>query len=231
MLSNEVWADLAAQGQERTYSRGEQMLSESDKRHHVLVVKAGLAKVFRRHEDGSITWLAFRGPKELLGEQAVSFNVPRSADVEAVLPCTATLLDADSFNRFVTRAGLESYLWRLTAMRQRESDEHRTESTLPTEVRLARTILRLLKISSLNGIALPGGLCKLPQLSQEVLAEPVGVCRQSVSRVLAKWRDRGVISTGYRTIIIPEISVLRGYAYPLSPCLPRVAEQVPRKSR
>jgi CRP-like cAMP-binding protein len=40
------------------------------------------------------------------------------------------------------------------------------------------------------------------QLSQEAIARLLGASRQSVSRILSGWRARGVVRTGYRSILL-----------------------------
>jgi len=52
-------------------------------------------------------------------------------------------------------------------------------------------------------------LTQLPlHLSQAELASWIGSCRETVDRTLTRWRRRGIISTGHRTIIVHDLETL-----------------------
>lgn len=46
------------------------------------------------------------------------------------------------------------------------------------------------------------------RMAQETIAQLSGVRRQSVARVLAEWRSAGLVSTGYRDIVLHDLDAL-----------------------
>jgi CRP-like cAMP-binding protein len=187
------------------------MLRQGDPGTHLLAITEGLVKVVRREEDGGTILLAFRGPGDLLGEMAVFGQGERVADVVALRSCRAVVLEARGFREFAERRGLVMGLMRQTLARLRESDLSRAELlTLPAHTRLARTLVRL---AELTGPA-PAGAApsRLTGLTQEELAQAVGVTRNAVVEALRELREAGVVETARRAVVIQDMGVLRSRA-------------------
>ncbi|MFI9627621.1 Crp/Fnr family transcriptional regulator [Streptomyces sp. NPDC052042] len=210
MLSDETWRELLEQGTPRTFPERGVMLRQGSAGTYLLALTQGLAKVVCREPDGAVTWLAFRGPGDLLGEVSVFNSTSRTAEVIALTPCTAVVLEAERFRRFVERRGLVMDLMRQALSRLRESDAHRTELlTLPLVVRLARTLLRLAELTS---PAAEPGVVRLTGLSQEEVAQAIGVTRNAVITGLQRLRESGAVETARRAIVIKNMNELRGWA-------------------
>lgn len=210
-LSSEVWQGLRALGREQHYRAGSRMLRQGDAGTHLLALVDGLVKVIRREESGVTTLLAFRGPGDLLGEVAVFDDRTRIADVVALRPCRVVLLEARCFKVFVERRGLVMDLMRQTLGRLRESDLRHVELvTLPVSARLARSLVRLVDLT------MPGHTGSTPLhltgLTQEELAQAVGVTRNAVVVGLQQLREAGAVETARRVITIRDMEVLRLWA-------------------
>lgn len=210
MLSDAAWDELRGQGVTRTFRERGVMLRQGSAGTHLLALTAGLAKVVRREPDGAVSWLAFRGPGDLLGEVSVFDGTPRTAEVVALTPCTAVVLEAERFLRFIEERGLIMDLMRQALSRLRESDTHRTELlTLPLVVRLARVLLRLVELN-VSGPEL--GDVRLTGLSQEEIAQATGVTRNAVITGLQRLRESGAVQTARKVIIIKDMQALQDWA-------------------
>lgn len=210
VLSDETWRELRDQGTTRAYRERSVMLRQGSAGTHLLALTDGLAKVVCREPGGVVTWLAFRGPGDLLGEVSVFNGTSRTAEVVALTPCTTVVLEAERFRRFVEQRGLVMDLMRQALSRLRESDAQRTALlTLPLVVRLARVLLRLAELTS------PGeesDVIRLTGLSQEEIAQATGVTRNAVITGLQRLRGSGAVETARRVIIIKDMQVLRDWA-------------------
>ncbi|MEU9315768.1 Crp/Fnr family transcriptional regulator [Streptomyces sp. NPDC048295] len=210
MLSDETWRELRGQGTIRTFRERSVMLRQGSAGTHLLALTGGLAKVVCREPGGVVTWLAFRGPGDLLGEVSVFHGTSRTAEVVALTPCTAVVLEAERFRRFIEQRGLIMDLMRQALSRLRESDAHRTELlTLPLVARLARALLRLVELTA------PGSdsdVVRLTGLSQEEIAQATGVTRNAVITGLQRLRESGAVETARRTIVIKDMKTLRDWA-------------------
>lgn len=210
MLSDEAWRELRGQGATRIFRERSVMLRQGSAGTHLLALTDGLAKVVRREPNGVVTWLAFRGPGDLLGEVSVFHGTPRTAEVVALTPCTAVVLEAERFRRYIEERGLIMDLMRQALSRLRESDTHRTELlTLPLVVRLARALLRL---AELNAPGTELDVVRLTGLSQEEIAQATGVTRNAVITGLQRLRESGAVETARRVIIIKDMQALRDWA-------------------
>ncbi|MFD5556185.1 Crp/Fnr family transcriptional regulator [Streptomyces sp. NPDC127068] len=210
MLSEKVWRELRAQGTPRRFRAREVMLRQGTPGTHLLALTEGIAQVLRREESGVVTWLAFRGRGDLLGEASVFHGTERTAEVVALTPCTAVVLDALRFQRFVDERGLLLDLIRQAFSRLRESDAHRTELlTLPVVVRLARALLRL---AELGGHTDGAGSVRLSGLAQEELAQAIGVTRNAAITGLQRLREAGAVETARRVIVVKDLGALRRWA-------------------
>lgn len=227
MLSDETWRELRCQGVTRTFRERSVMLRQGSAGTHLLALTDGLAKVVCREPGGAVTWLAFRGPGDLLGEVSVFHGTTRTAEVVALTPCTAVVLEAERFRRFIEQRGLVMDLMRQALSRLRESDTHRTELlTLPLVARLARALLRLVELTA------PGDgpeVVRLSGLSQAEIAQATGVTRNAVISGLQQLRRSGTVETAHRMIVIKDMKALRGWAMadpgiaPASPFSPPAA--------
>jgi CRP/FNR family transcriptional regulator, cyclic AMP receptor protein len=210
VLSDETRRELRDQGATRTFRERSVMLRQGSGGTHLLALTDGLAKVVCREPGGVVTWLAFRGPGDLLGEVSVFNSTPRTAEVVALTPCTAVVLEAERFRRFIEQRGLIMDLMCQALSRLRESDAHRTELlTLPLVVRLARALLRLAELTA------PGtesDVVRLTGLSQEEIAQATGVTRNAVITGLQRLRESGAVETARRVIVIKDMRTLRDWA-------------------
>jgi CRP/FNR family transcriptional regulator, cyclic AMP receptor protein len=210
LLSEEAWRELRTQGTPRRFRAREVMLRQGSPGTHLLALTEGIAKVLHREPGGAVTWLAFRGRGDLLGEVSVFHGTTRTAEVVALTPCTAVVLDAQRFQRFVDEHGLVKDLMRQAFARLRESDAHRTELlTLPVVARLARALLRL---AELGGHQDGSGGVRLSGLAQTELAQAVGVTRNAAITGLGRLREAGAVETARRVIVVKDLVALRRWA-------------------
>jgi CRP-like cAMP-binding protein len=214
-LPRELWRQLCGLGTERRFRAGSRMLRQGDMGTHALALVEGLVKVVRHGRDGEVTLLAFRGPGDLLGEVAVFDGGPRIADVVALRPCRAMVLEASGFRALVERQGMVSELMLQTLARLRESNLRQAELlTLPLVTRLARALVRLADLTApaaprtRTGTGTEGTL-RLTGLTQEELALAIGVTRNSVVGALQRLREAGAVETARRSVTIRDMEALR----------------------
>lgn len=200
-LSPEAWARLAAAGGRNLYAPGQTMLRQGEPPTHVLALISGRVKVLLTSHDGSVLILGVRGAGEILGEMAVLEDACRSATVLAMDRCETRAIPAERFLSLVRSLRLETQLLRHAMARIREGEEWRAEiAALPAGPRLARTLLRL-------AVPGPDGQADIG-LDQTELGLAAGLSRSTVAVELARLRERGIIATSRRRIVITDWTVL-----------------------
>jgi CRP/FNR family cyclic AMP-dependent transcriptional regulator len=207
LVSDDVWASLTSSGSRRTYAAGEVLMSEGGAGTQVIVLIEGRVKVTRHESDGTEVLLAIRGAGEIIGEMAVLDETVASATVTALRSCATRRLPAREFIEFVRSHDLALPMVRYASARRRESDQIRIElSTLPVPRRLVRTLLRLM-----DAIGTPdeAGIVVDLGVPQEDLAHAIGASRSQVAACLAQLRERGVLKTSRRRVLIVDPEELR----------------------
>jgi CRP-like cAMP-binding protein len=141
-------------------------------------------------QDGNTVLLCLRGPGDLLGELAGGIGEQRMASVVAIERCVAYGLSDQDFHGRLRLGGLESKFRRYMVEKLRETAPRQWQTARASaEARLAELLLYAVKVA--------GPSHKTPMLvplSQEEMADALGVVRSSVTSPLARWRMAGLVT-------------------------------------
>ncbi|GAA2739915.1 MULTISPECIES: Crp/Fnr family transcriptional regulator [Kitasatospora] len=187
------------------------VLHEGEPSTHVLLVLDGWLRVTASSANGHEGLLALRGPGDVVGELAAIDGQTRSARVSTMSSARLLAVRSADFRAFLERTpGAALALVAVLADRLRIADRKRLEAAAHTvPERLARLLLDLVEqhgTEQTDGIAIAIGL------SQRELAGSVGASREAVARVLKELRDRGVVTTDRRRVVVRRPEVLRRIA-------------------
>ena len=198
-LGETTAAELAGLAAMRTFARGQALFHEGQVADRVLILRSGRVKVTATTSNGREVVLAFRGPGELLGEQAAFDGLPRSATISAVERVQALSLSAEAFRAFLAaHPPVSLTLLGMLSRRLRDADAKRIEFSAFTTIE--RVAARLLELSERFGVEEGGSIrIELP-LSQEELAGATGASIESVGRALQTMRALKCIETRRREI-------------------------------
>jgi CRP-like cAMP-binding protein len=200
--------ELMARGRRRRWPAGASLFLEGERSATVLVITSGRVKVFSLTAHGEEIVLAVRGPGALLGELSAIDGAPRGASVAALEPVEAVVVPVAAFVDFLrSHAAAAVVLLQLVAGRLRDSDRKRVEfAAFDIAARVAR---RLLELAERFGEPDEHGVRITVALSQDELAGWVGASREAVAKALRVLRDRGLVTTGRRTMTVLDLAGLR----------------------
>ncbi len=206
LLTVDEVADVKASGRPRRWDRGATVCSEGDTSDWVLVITSGRAKVSSHTAAGTEVVLAVRGPGALIGDMGAISGEPRSATVTALEPLEGIVIG--DFTGFLHKqARIAVLLLEMMIGRLRDSDRKRIEyGAFDTTGRVAT---RLLELADRYGERTAAGVRVALPLSQDELAGWTGASREAVSKALRSLRDRGLIETGRRRVVIHDMEGLR----------------------
>lgn len=184
------------------------LLREDEPSAHALVVLTGWAKVTSSAANGYEALLALRGPGDIVGEAAALSGQRRSATVTALGPVRSIAIEAGTFLAILgERPNMAMRLLGLITDRGRDSDRRRVQyAALTVQERLA---LLLLELGRSHGERTDEGIRLTAGLTQSELAGSVGASREAVARLLRGLRERGVVRTGRRGLVLLKPDVLR----------------------
>ncbi len=194
-------ANLLACGHHASYQPGEPLIIDGDRGGgFVLLLQAGQVKVVMRDEQGNEQLIGIRSRGSLLGEMSYFDRQPRSASVVAISHVLASKLARDRLDGYLgdhPRVGME--IARVLVDRLRASDaSSRDIRNDPVPVRVAKLLLSL--ASAFDGSSIP--------LSQAEIAQLARAAEVTVNRTLRAFRDRQVVHTEYRKLVVPCLACL-----------------------
>jgi CRP-like cAMP-binding protein len=207
-LEKEDRVALLAIGRPLNYPARDVVMRQNEPSTHVLLLLHGWTKVTVNAVNGYEALLALRGPGDIVGEGAALSRRLRSATVTTLEPVDAVIVEESRFTAFLSgNARVALNLLGLATDRQRSTDRRRLEwAALTVRERLAVLLLELLRTHGKHtdeGIELTIGL------SQQEFAGSVGSSREAVARLLKDLRDRKVVITDRRRIVVLRPDVLR----------------------
>lgn len=195
MLSDAEQVTLHAAGRARTYPDKGILCLEGDDSTHVFVLVEGWVKIITRAEDGRERLAGLRGDGDIVGDIA-QIAGHRTATVQALGTVRTLIVGAGPFGSFLDTHAGASRACRL-AMAEHERTAQRAQRSMALDSGPERLAALLL---DLDGTGVP--------LSQEDLASLIGASRSTVTRALADWRSRKIISTDQRRIQILDPAAL-----------------------
>jgi CRP-like cAMP-binding protein len=208
MLSAEELAALERLGHPCRARRGHAIISEGQVADSVLLVTTGTVKITSVTSGGEEVVLGFRGPGELLGEQAVLDGSPRSATVVAVEPLEYLSAPASDFRSYlVAYPRVSQLLISMLSRRLREAGRAQVEYAAADTV--GRVSARLLELAEHYGEAADGGVRVSLPLTQQELAGWAGASLEATARALRQLRELGWIETARREMVIRDPAALR----------------------
>ncbi|MFI5865584.1 Crp/Fnr family transcriptional regulator [Streptomyces sp. NPDC051546] len=210
-LEDEDGAALRALGREVVYPARSALLHQHEPTAHILLVLHGWTKVTAAHPNGYQALLALRGPGDIIGESAALTSRPRAATVTALERVRAVVIGHEAFRAFLgSFPHVALQLLALASDRTRASDRRNLEfASLSVRERLA---VLLLDLAQIHGRRTDEGVEVAVPLTKQELAGAVGASREMVQRQLKDLRDRGVVRTGRRALVIVRPDVLRRIA-------------------
>ncbi|WP_151634673.1 Crp/Fnr family transcriptional regulator [Noviherbaspirillum aerium] len=179
-------------------------------------IASGAVRFTRATADGHSSIIAVLGAPNCFGEISLFDGLPRSHDAHAAGDTTLLFHSRTDFKNLLARYPqiYERFL-KVLSMRLRATFDMVEEAAVaPLSQRLARRLLELahIKPSALNADVDAHGR-EVP-LTQEDLGHLLGKSRQSISKILHYWEQKGLIQTKYGRISIKQPLALSALAYP-----------------
>jgi CRP/FNR family transcriptional regulator, cyclic AMP receptor protein len=207
LLNESTRAELLAMSVPRQFGAGHRLMRQGDVPSHVELLIRGYVKITSIVED-TAALLAIRAPGDILGEMSTVTGSPRMATVTTCGRVVSAVVGPDEFRRFLNQhADAAVQMAATMGNRLRWANQRRADHTAyPAEVRLARVLVDL---AATCGRRTGEGISIGVSLSQPELATMIGVADATGQKALRDLRERHVISTGYRRVLILDLEQLR----------------------
>ena len=197
------------------YLRGDAIMHKEDDGQSLFIVEKGSVRVYLPSLQGADLTLALLGPGDFVGDLSLLDGQPRSASADAMEDTSVLSLERSDFIELV-RSSPDAAMAVMTvvAKRLRNTDEMAADlAFLDVGGRLAK---KLLEMASSHGVDRHDGTLLDVSITQEQLANMIGVTRESVNRNLGRFRQDGLISSRGRRIVLRDPEGLRLRTEPLA---------------
>jgi CRP/FNR family transcriptional regulator, nitrogen oxide reductase regulator len=208
-LSDEALREVRAAGRLRRFAAGAWLFRQEQPATTFYIVLAGRVRVSEITVEGHTVLLRFIEPGQMLGAMAVLENMTYPVNAEAAEPVSALSWSTQGMNRLMDRhPRIARNAMRLMVDRIRELQQRCVElATERVEQRVARTLLRLLRQV---GQRTEEGVELRLRLSRQDIAEMTGTTLFTVSRILTRWQEEGIVKIGRQRVVIRQPHALVG---------------------
>lgn len=192
-LPNATLERIAALGSRRVYEKGALVFMRGDPGDSLCGVVSGRVRISASLPTGKEVFLNIMEPGDSFGEIALLDGQPRTATATAMARTELIIFKREQFLALLsTEPRLAAHLIALLCRRVRWTAELMEDSALLSVP--ARMAKRLLSLTHTSGTRTPDGIRLV--ISQEELAQFLGVSRQIVNQYLQVWKGHGWIRSG-----------------------------------
>lgn len=188
--------------------KGRLLFSQYDESDAVYVVCCGVIAMVLGTSDGRELVISEFTAGQMFGELSVLTDRRRSTGAVARAASEVLAIPIDVFERAMeSTPALMRQVLAMTAKRLRECSARESAlAFLDAPGRLVRALLMLNQEAGGSGTLV---------ISQEELAQRVGLTRQTVAKELGRWRRAGWLKTGRGKIMLVDLPALRREAFPI----------------
>lgn len=200
-LSEGAFDDVVAAASPRTYPTGRSVFGQGEDAREFYVLLEGKLKVTQVTEDGKQIIIRIVAPGDLFGIARALQRTDYPGTVTAVVDSIVLAWSMSYWDEFLEKdSSLAVSAMYTVGQRLQESHARiREMATEEVERRVAHTVLRLIEQS---GKPEAGGIRIDFPISRQDLAEMAGTTLHTVSRIMSKWQDRGLVLTGRQKLLI-----------------------------
>ena len=192
----------------RKYPKNSMIILEEEMGDVVFIVMSGTVKITRVNDEGKEVILAMLGSGEVFGEMAILDGESRSANALSQENCEVVTINREDFlNLLKTNNKVSLNLMTEFAIRLRKSDQQIEALSLDdAEHRIGVSILNL---AEELGVIRQGEVTVDNLPYQQDIANMAGTSRETVSRVMKIFEDRGLITKTGHKLSIPDYAFFK----------------------
>jgi CRP/FNR family cyclic AMP-dependent transcriptional regulator len=211
-LSEDSLKKLALQARVCSWPRGRVILRTGDPGNAMMIVVDGRVKIMTVAPSGRERILNIIEAGESFGEMALLDGAPRCADAEAIEPTTALVLGREPFDALLQSdpAFARRVIADLCARVRKATALVEDTLFLSPATRIARRLRAMMHQNENREDASSEWV--LEGLSQQELADAVGLTRESVNRQLRAWQADGTVALRRRVVVVRDRGAIQRMA-------------------
>lgn len=211
IFASVIWARSRTPGCQSVHSRGSLLFIEGQTASGVYLIENGCVKLTICSGRGKSLILGFFGPQTVIGLPAAILGLPHEATAEIVKPATARFVAREDLLRHLRQTGDAGLRAAQLVSQMLYSTLRDVESfwlTDSVEQKLARFFVPLCTMR--NGCRAPIHLAL--DLTHEDISQRIGVSRETVTRLLSRFKKRGILNLTRSMLTIFNLDALKRIA-------------------
>jgi CRP/FNR family cyclic AMP-dependent transcriptional regulator len=202
---------LASKASLRDASKGDVFFRKGDAGDVMFAIVSGMVRICATSDEGKEIVLGILSEGDLFGEISLLDGLQRAADAVAMTNCSVLVLTRQDFLEHLSAdKNFALGLMRSLARRLRATDSQVEDAAfLSIPGRIAKRLLHLAR--DYGGKTSAGTRIQF-KLSQQELANLVGVSRESVNRIIVGWDEEGLLGRDGRHFVIRDMPRLERVA-------------------
>jgi len=194
-LSESSANSLADASKFQTVKKGEMVFLQSDLCESAYIVRSGTISIVLQSPDGREMIINEMRSGDMFGELGILTRKSRSTSAMARSDSELLVIPREALLKVIDQEPqLARLILEITAGRLQMSSERESALVfMDAQARLAHLLLELDKLEKETGYI---------TISQDELAHHTGLIRQTVAKVLGKWRRKGYLLTGRGRIVL-----------------------------
>ncbi|MFG3406784.1 Crp/Fnr family transcriptional regulator [Streptomyces sp. NPDC048142] len=213
-LSESEMEAIAAAAPMKTYQAGEILYSPSQPSEVLFILKKGQVRVFRVSADGRALTTAIISPGTIFGEMVLLGQHMYDNYAEALDDTIVCVMShADVHRLLLTDARIAARITAILGRRLAELEQRLSDSVFKTVAqRIATTLTTLTSAQPAAGPLRPVGRHPQIALTHEQLAALAGTSRETCTKVLHDYADRGLLRLARGRITVLDLNQLKDAA-------------------
>ena len=195
---------------ERRYKKNMMVFMEGEPGDAFYYVKSGKVKIYRSYEDGREHIVHILGEGDVFGEATLFSGIAYPASASVYEDSVIGVIKNSDLEKLISQSpGLSLKIIKLLASKLVQA-QHKIRDLTFNDV-FSRTAAQLLKLADDHGKQTDEGIKINIPLSRQELADMAGTTRETVSRVLSKFRKEKFITEQDDRIVILNFEKLRSW--------------------
>ncbi|MNS17506.1 cAMP receptor protein [compost metagenome] len=207
-LNADELEQLAALCRQRTVSKGNVIFYEDDPGTSCYIILSGKVKIVVNADDGREHILGVLQDNDFFGEMSLIDGQPRSASAISTEDVTMITIQRDEFLKLL-RSNPDISLKLLVALSHRLRVTDRNLESLAFLSAPGRVARLLLELGKEHGEKTPEGTTFSHNMTRQELASLAGTSRETLTRVLMDYQDRGIIHLDKNRLTLKNEAKLR----------------------
>lgn len=191
-------AQIAQNARMRVFIPDEFVFSQGQPIRHVLLIESGCVKLTQLNSNGNEVILWLHGSRDAVGVFGIPAKCGHTCSARVIERCRALVWDWSKLEGTAMAQQLKENISQILSERMRELEERFRE--IATEKVSKRVAFALVRISSQVGKRGPTGV--EVGLSREELAQLTGTTLFTISRLMSKWAELGLVQPRREAVLV-----------------------------